>query len=56
MCQIVQFVYDFIPGGQVIQCMLLEATNLPLLPLYSFIIILLTTGIGLLCFKKKDLN
>ena len=54
--KIVQFVYDFIPGGQVIQCMSLEATNLPLLPLYSFIIILLTTGIGLLCFKKKDLK
>ena len=54
--KIVQFVYDFIPGGQVIQCMSLEATNLPLLPLYSFIIILLTTGIGLFCFKKKDLK
>lgn len=52
----VQFIYDFIPGGQVIQCVSLKAANLPLLPLYSFIIILSTTGIGLLCFKKEDLK
>ncbi len=52
----VQFIYDFIPGGQVIQCISLEAANLPLLPLYSFIIILSTTGIGLIGFKKKDLK
>lgn len=54
--KIVQFAYDFIPGGQVIQCMSLEAANLPLLPFYSLIITLLTTGTGLLCFKKKDLK
>lgn len=52
----VQFIYDFVPGGQVIQCMSLEAANLPLLPLYSLIIILSTTGLGLLCFKKKNLK
>ena len=51
-----QIIYDFIPGGQVIQCISLEAANLPLLPLYSFIIILSTTGIGLIGFKKKDLK
>ncbi|MCI9004188.1 MAG: ABC transporter permease subunit [Lachnospiraceae bacterium] len=52
----VQFFYDFVPGGQVIQCMSLEAANLPSLPLYSFLIILSTTGIGLFCFQKKDLK
>lgn len=52
----VQFIYDFVPGGQVMQCMLLEAANLSLLPLYSFFIILSTTGVGLICFKKKDLK
>ncbi len=52
----VQTLYDIIPGGQAIQCTSLEAVNLPLLPVYSFIIIGLTTGIGLYYFKKKDLK
>lgn len=52
----VQFIYDFIPGGQVIQCMSSEAANLSLLPFYSLIIILSTTGTGLSCFRKKDLK
>ena len=54
--KIVQFVCDFTPGGQVAQCVSMDAVNLPVLPLYSSMIILLTTGIGLLCFKKKDLK
>lgn len=54
--KIVQFFYDFIPGGQVAQCASLEAVNLPLLPIYSTIIILSTTGIGMCCFKRKDLK
>lgn len=52
----VQFMYDFVPGGQAIQCMSLEAVNLPLLPLYSLIIILSTTFAGLFFFRKKDLK
>lgn len=51
-----QFLYDFIPGGQVVQCLSLEAVNLSWLPLYSFLITLATTGAGLYCFKKKDLR
>lgn len=54
--KIVQFAYDFTPGGQVAQCVSMDAVNLPVLPLYSSMIILFTTGIGLLCFKKKDLK
>jgi len=54
--KVVQFAYDFIPGGQVAQCVAMDAVNLPLLPVYSFIIALITTGIGLLIFKKKDLK
>ena len=52
----VQFFYDFIPGGQVIQCVSLEAVNLLLLPVYSLIIIILTTGAGLFFFKRKELK
>jgi ABC-2 type transport system permease protein len=54
--EVVQFFYDFIPGGQVAQCASLEAVNLPLLPFYSLVIVLLMMGIGLYCFKKKELK
>lgn len=54
--KVVQFAYDFTPGGQVAQCVSMDAVNLPLLPLYSSVIALSTTGIGLFYFKKKDLK
>ena len=54
--KIVQFFYDFIPGGQVMQCMSLEAVNFAALPVYSVIIIVLTTGTGVFFFKKKELK
>ncbi len=53
---IVQFFYDFIPGGQGIQCMSLDAVNIEWLPLYSLIIVFLTTGAGVIFYKKKDLK
>lgn len=54
--KIAQFFYDVVPGGQAIQCYTMEAVNLPLLPIYSLIIIVLTTGAGVIIFKKKDLR
>lgn len=54
--KVFQFVYDFIPGGQVVQFMLLEANNIAVLPVYSLIIIGLTTGVGLFFFRKKELK
>lgn len=54
--RIVQFAYDFTPGGQVAQCAAMDAVNLPVLPAYSLIIILATTGTGVFCFQKKDLK
>lgn len=54
--EIVQTIYDVLPSGQAIQCTLLEAVHLPRLPLYSIVIILSTTGIGLFCFQRKDLK
>ncbi len=52
----VQTIYDVLPGGQAIQCTSLEVVHLPRLPLYSILIMILTTGIGLFCFQKKDLK
>lgn len=54
--KVVQFVYDFIPGGQSVQCMTLEANNIAVLPVYSLVIIVLTTGVGLFFFRKKELK
>ncbi len=52
----VQFFYDFLPGGQVVQCTSLEAENLSVLPVYSLGISILTTGAGVFFFQKKELR
>lgn len=54
--EIVQTIYDINPGGQVIQCTSLEAVNIERLPIYSLVIVILTTGAGVVFFKKKDLK
>lgn len=54
--EVVQFLYDFIPGGQVAQCMSMEEVNIEKLPIYSLMIVVLSTGVGLIFFKKKDLK
>ncbi len=54
--KIVRFVYDYIPGGQAAQCLDMDVANLPMLPAYSIMNVLLTTGIGVWCFKRKDLK
>ncbi len=53
---IVQTLYDINPGGQGIQCELLEAVNPERLPLYSLALVILTSGTGIFFFKKKDLK
>jgi len=54
--EVVRFFYDFIPGGQALQCVSLEAKNIAVLPVYSLIIIILTAGIGMFFFRKKELK
>lgn len=54
--ELVQNLYDIIPGGQVIQCLSLQALNIERLPIYSLIIVSLTTGAGVILFKKKELR
>ena len=53
---IVQFIYDVNPGGQAIQCSTMQVVNLTRLPIYSLVIVILTTGAGVWIFKKKDLK
>lgn len=54
-----EFLNDFLPGSQGLQLsgmMESELTFNGRLPLYSLSIIVLTTGIGLMIFRKKDLT
>lgn len=55
--QTVRFVYNLIPGGQVMQCVGRGLSDdLSHLPIYSLGFIVITTGIGVFCFGKKDLK
>ena len=54
--EIVQFIYDVNPRGQAIQCSTMQVVNLKRLPIYSLVIVILTTGAGVWIFKKKDLK
>lgn len=54
--EIYQFLYDFLPGGQVLQCTSMEAENPYRLPAYSAIIFVLTTSAGILIFSRKDIR
>ncbi len=56
---IYEFLYDFLPGGQGLQYSGMMEMFLSFnwkLPLYSFCILIITTGAGLIIFTKKDLN
>lgn len=54
--EIFQTLYDMNPGGQSIQCASMEAIHIQRLPIYSLIIVLATTGVGILFFQRKDLK
>lgn len=51
-----QLLCDVNPGGQIMQCNALDAPNLPLLPVYSATLTVVTTGAGLWGFRRKDLK
>lgn len=54
--KILTFVRDFLPTGQAIQMSNEEKINPPVMLLYSSIIILLSTSIGIILFQNKDLK
>lgn len=49
-------ILDIIPTGQALQYSNMEAIHLWQMPLYSFIITITTTGLGIFLFGKKDLK
>lgn len=54
--EIYQTLCDIVPGGQAMQCAAGDAPNLPLLPVYSAALTVVTTGVGLWGFRRKDLK
>lgn len=54
--QVHEVLYSFLPGGQMIQFASMEFSVPYMLSLYSCIIIIVTTGLGLSLFAKKDLK
>lgn len=54
--EVYEFLYDFLPGGQVVQFTCMQVSNPYTLSLYSGVLILITTGIGVNVFKRKDIK
>ena len=54
--KVYQFLYDFTPGGQIVQITEMNVTDPLRLCLYAALITAVTTGTGLYFFEKKDLN
>lgn len=51
-----QFFYDFLPTGQANQIAMGNMANLVQMWIYSLAITVMTTGVGLLGFRKKDIK
>lgn len=56
LMEILRFAYDITPVGQVLQLQIGECRNAGLFPVYSLLVIIAATGLGLLFFKRKDLK
>ena len=54
--KVYEFLHDFLPGDQIIQCSSMEAEHPFRLPVYSAIIFAGTTAAGIVIFKRKDIK
>lgn len=54
--QIYEFLQDFTPGGQVIKISSMDVENPAVPALYDLIILLASTGFGIIFFRRKDLK
>lgn len=56
--RIFKFLYDFMPSGQIFQIAgtNIVPDNIERFPLYSLLIIAVTTAVGILLFRRKDLK
>lgn len=54
--KVYEFLYDFTPGGQVVQCSSMEAERPHVLCLYSGMVFIMVTSIGIAVFRRKDIK
>ncbi|MFD2114227.1 ABC transporter permease subunit [Paenibacillus yanchengensis] len=54
--KIYEFIVTFLPTGQGIMMSNMSAVRLPLLPLYSLVIVFATTACGVFLFRRKDIK
>ncbi|MCI9596324.1 MAG: ABC transporter permease subunit [Firmicutes bacterium] len=54
--KVYEFLYDFMPGGQAVQCSSMESERPHVLCLYSGIIFIIATSIGMAVFRRKDIK
>ena len=48
--------YNFLPVSQLYQIAMNEPDNLKLMVVYDFVIVVITTGVGIAIFKKKNIK
>ncbi len=54
--KVYEFLFDFLPGGQVLQCASMESENPQRLAFYSGIIVIAVSAAGVFFFRKKDIR
>ncbi|MCI8992940.1 MAG: ABC transporter permease subunit [Eubacterium sp.] len=54
--EVYQFVFDFLPGGQLVQCTMMTAVHPYRLSAYSAVIFAGTTLVGAVLFRRKDIK
>jgi len=54
--KVYEFLYDFLPGCQMLQITQQNPENPERLPIYSFSIIVVTTACGIFFFRRKNLK
>lgn len=54
--KVYEFVCEFLPGGQAASLSEMSVTHPGRLSLYSGLITVVTTGFGIYCFQRKDIN
>ena len=54
--KVYEFLYDFLPSGQSVQCQEMSSEHPGILLLYSGIILIASSGAGLCIFRRKDIK
>ncbi|MCB6414617.1 ABC transporter permease [Dorea acetigenes] len=54
--EVYEFLYNFLPVSQLYQIAMNEPDNLKLMVVYDFVIVVITTGVGIAIFKKKNIK